>query len=137
MIYRDFCGKKLSALGMGCMRLPVTDDKKPLPIGAFYTGLISAPRAARGENDGQLYLLWGASREENLSHYKLFRGEVADFTADSTTHIADILPEDYVVSRYVDTNLKAHTEYFYRVCAVNKNGVCGEMSGVFSAITKE
>ena len=27
MIYRDFCGKKLSALGMGCMRLPVTDDK--------------------------------------------------------------------------------------------------------------
>jgi len=114
-----------------------TDDKKPLPIGAFYTGLISAPRAARGENDGQLYLLWGASREENLSHYKLFRGEVADFTADSTTHIADILPEDYVVSRYVDTNLKAHTEYFYRVCAVNKNGVCGEMSGVFSAITKE
>lgn len=27
MIYRDFCGKKLSALGMGCMRLPVTDEK--------------------------------------------------------------------------------------------------------------
>lgn len=27
MIYRDFCGKKLSALGMGCMRLPITDEK--------------------------------------------------------------------------------------------------------------
>lgn len=28
MIYRDFCGKKLSALGMGCMRFPMNPDKK-------------------------------------------------------------------------------------------------------------
>ena len=116
---------------------PQIDDKKPLPIGAFFTGLISEPKAARGENDGQLYLLWGASREDNLSHYKLFRGDSSDFTADDSTHIADVLPEDYVVGRYVDTGLKSHTEYFYRVCAVNKDGVCGEISNVFSAITKE
>lgn len=116
---------------------PQLSDKKPLPIGAFYTGLITEPKAACGENDGQLYLLWGASREPNLSHYKLFRGESADFAADDSTHVADVLPEEYVVGRYVDTGLKTHTEYFYRVCAVNTDGVCGEMSHVFSAITKE
>ena len=27
MIYNDFKGKKLSALGMGCMRLPTREDK--------------------------------------------------------------------------------------------------------------
>jgi len=116
---------------------PKTSNKKPLPIGEFYTGLITEPKAACGENDGQLYLLWGASREPNLSHYRLFRGESADFIADDSTHIADVLPEEYVVGRYVDTGLKTHTEYFYRVCAVNTDGVCGELSNVFSAITKE
>ena len=116
---------------------PNISDKKPLPIGEFYTGLITEPKAFRGENDGQLYLLWGASRESNLSHYKLFRGETADFIADDSSHIADVLPEEYVVGRYVDTDLKTHTEYFYRVCAVNTDGICGELSEVFSGITKE
>lgn len=116
---------------------PKTSTKKPLPIGQFYTGLITEPKAVCGENDGQLYLLWGANRETNLSHYKLFRGEFADFIADDSTHIADVLPEEFVVGRYIDTNLKSHTEYFYRVCAVNENGVCGEISNVFSATTKE
>ncbi len=116
---------------------PNIDNKKPLAIGAFYTGLITEPKAACGEVNGQLYLLWGANRETNLSHYMLFRSENSDFTADASTHIADVLPEDYVVGRYVDTGLKSHTEYFYRVCAVNTDGVCGEMSSVFSGITKE
>lgn len=116
---------------------PNISDKKPLPIGEFYTGLITEPKAFRGENDGQLYLLWGASKEPNLSHYKLFRGETADFIADDSTHVADILPEEYVVGRYVDTDLKTHTEYFYRLCAVNTDGICGELSDVFSGITKE
>jgi hypothetical protein len=124
-------------LKMKDLRSPKLSNEKPLPIGEFYTGLITKPKAACGENDGQLYLLWGASKEPNLSHYKLFRGETADFIADDATHIADVLPEKYVVGRYVDTDLKTHTEYFYRVCAVNTDGVCGELSNVFSAITKE
>lgn len=124
-------------LKMKDLRTPKLSDEKPLPIGEFYTGLITKPKAACGENDGQLYLLWGASKEPNLSHYKLFRGETADFIVDDSSHIADVLPEEYVVGRYVDTGLKTHTEYFYRVCAVNKDGICGELSDVFSATTKE
>ena len=27
MIYKEFKGKKLSALGLGCMRFPLTEDK--------------------------------------------------------------------------------------------------------------
>ena len=56
---------------------------------------------------------------------------------DSTQKDADVLPEDFVVGRYVDSGLSSHTEYFYRVCAVNNDGICGEMSNVFSALTKE
>ena len=119
------------------MPTPKKNLQKPLPIGEIYTGLITEPKAACGENDGHLYLLWGQNQEDNLSHYKLFRGDTLDFEANETTHIADVLPEDFVVGRYIDTGLKSHTEYFYRVCAVNKNGVCGEISRVFSAITKE
>ena len=69
--------------------------------------------------------------------YLVSTENIADFIVDDSTHIADVLPEEYVVGRYVDTGLKTHTEYFYRVCAVNTDGVCGELSNVFSAITKE
>lgn len=107
------------------------------PIGSVYTGLITKPKAACGENDGQLYLLWGRSTEKDFSHYKLYRSESPDFKANADTFIADVYPEEYCVGRYVDTELKHHTCYHYRVCAVNKNGVSGEMSEVFSAFTKE
>jgi hypothetical protein len=110
---------------------------KPLPIGSVYTGLITKPMAAAGENMGHLYLLWGASREADFSHYKLYRSEFKDFVPDESNMIAEVYPEEYVVGRYVDTGLKDDTCYYYRVCAVNKAGVCGDMSEEFSAYTRE
>lgn len=112
-------------------------NNKPAQIGSIYTGLITKPCAARGENEGQLYLLWGANNEADLSHYKLYRGEEPSFKIDQTSFVADVYPEEYCVGRYVDTALKHHTKYYYRVCAVNKNGVCSELSEEFSAYTKE
>lgn len=109
----------------------------PARIGSIYTGLITKPCVARGENEGQLYLLWGANNEADLSHYKLYRGEKPNFKIDQTSFVANIYPEEYCVGRYVDTNLKHHTCYYYRVCAVNKDGVCSEISDEFSAYTKE
>ena len=84
-----------------------------------------------------LYLLWGANREPDFSHYQLFRSEEADFTANEATWLADILPEEFCVGRYVDTGLKHHTRYYYRVRAVNRQGICSPVSTVFSAYTKE
>lgn len=109
----------------------------PAPIGSVYTGLITEPCAAPGEHDGHLYLLWGASMEEDLSHYALYRGEVSGFIPDENTFLARVEPEEYREGRYVDMGLKTHTCYFYRVCAVNKAGAAGPMSREFSAFTRE
>ena len=109
----------------------------PAPIGSVYTGLITQPCAAPGENDGHLYLLWGASMEEDLSHYRLYRSEQSGFTPDESTFLAEVLPEKYREGRYVDTGLKRHAPYFYRVCAVNRQGKCSPMSREFSAFTRE
>ena len=116
---------------------PASTNAVPAPIGSVYTGLITKPRAAAGENMGHLYLLWGANVENNLSHYKLYRSEQAGFEPNEESFVADILPEEYVVGRYEDTELKDHTCYYYRVCAVNTDGVCGPMSDEFSAYTRE
>ena len=114
------------------------ENGEPAPIGSYYTGLITVPRAARGEEEGHLYLLWGRSMEEDLSHYQLYRSEVSGFTPDETTFVADVFQEpEYVVGRYVDKGLKKHTAYYYRVCAVNKSGQRSEMSDEFCGITKE
>ena len=67
----------------------------PAPIGSVYTGLITEPRAAAGENPGHLYLLWGQSTEEDFSHYKLYRSELPDFEADEDSFVADVMPEEY------------------------------------------
>ena len=110
---------------------------QPAPIGAVYTGLITKPCAAAGEHNGHLYLLWGANTEEDFSHYKLYRSEHSGFDVCEETFVADILPEEYVVGRYEDRGLKDHTCYYYRVCAVNKQGICGPVSDEFSAYTRE
>lgn len=131
-------------LGAGKIRLREREikmhakcDNKPADIGSVYTGLITQPRAARGEVSGQLYLLWGQNTEVDFSHYKLYRSESPNFVADDSNHIADVFPEEYVVARYEDKGLKSHTCYYYKVCAVNKIGICGEMSKEFFAYTKE
>ncbi len=121
-------------------RPPVSEmgnDGAPASIGSVYTGLITKPCAAAGENMGHLYLLWGQNMEEDFSHYKLYRSENPGFTPNDSTFVADVQPEEYRVARYEDVGLKEHTRYYYRVCAVNQAGQCGPMSEEFSAFTRE
>ena len=113
------------------------ENGSPAPIGSVYTGLITEPCAAPGEHNGLLYLLWGASMEEDFSHYNLYRSEKSGFTPDESTFLAQVEPEVYREGRYVDTGLKDHTCYYYRVCAVNQQGVSGPVSREFSAFTRE
>ena len=141
---------KVSPKGYATYRLTRVDlrERKPLvlkgengtpgPIGSVYTGLVTQPCAASGEHSGHLYLEWGRSYEEDLSHYELYRSEVPGFTADETTFVANVAQEpEYVVGRYADTGLKAHKRYYYRVRAVNKAGQRGPLSREFGAYTRE
>ena len=130
-------GKESICIKERAPAIPAVLKGTPAPIGAVYTGLITKPRAAAGEHSGHLYLLWGANVEEDLSHYRLYRSEASGFTPCEASFLADVLPEAYRVGRYEDTELKTHTTYYYRVCAVSKQGVCGEMSQEFSGITRE
>ncbi len=126
-------------LGKDDIKLPTKEKQEvnPLAIGGVETGLITKPKAACGEDDGMLYLLWGKCSSENLSHYALYRGDTAEFIANETTKIAEIKPEEYVVGRYIDKGLKTYTRYYYRVKAVDKDNNSGPLSEVFSAITRE
>lgn len=124
-------------IGKEEIRLKEREPQEQKPEEPVYTGLITEPRAACGEKSGQLYLLWGKCMEKDLSHYRLYRSEVADFTPDDTTFAAEVLPGKYRVECYEDTGLKEHTWYYYRVCAVSHSGQTGRMSEVFSAVTRE
>lgn len=109
----------------------------PKTVGTVYTGLIDKPRAARGGRSGHLYLLWGSSMESDFSYYELFRSEQKGFSPDGKTYAARIEKSLYRVDGYIDEGLKPHTEYFYRVRAVNAKGIAGPFSEEFSGITKE
>lgn len=117
---------------------PCGENGAPAPIGSVYTGLVGEPCAAAGEHQGHLYLEWGRSYEEDLSHYELYRSEDSDFEASPETFVTEVLQEpEYAVGRYSDTGLKEHTRYYYRVRAVNKAGQKSPLSREFSAWTRE
>ena len=111
--------------------------EKPLPVGSHYTGLIDIPKATNGENDGQIYLIWGANKEPNFSHYELYRSKTPNFKANKKTFVSLIYPEPFVIARYSDEGLENYTEYFYKVRAVNKQGAKSDFSPEFSAKTKQ
>ncbi len=126
------------------LNLPVRQAKSekrknnaPSDIGGTHTGLITEPRAACGAENGRLYLLWGKCADADLSHYEIYRSETSGFTANESTFVARVSPERYCVESYEDVGLKNHTEYFYRISAVNASGVRGNLSKEFSAFTKE
>jgi len=112
-------------------------DGRPAAIGSVYTGLITAPRAACGAPDGQLYLIWGQNQENDLSHYELYRSEAPGFTPEKNNFLAKVEPGKYRVALYEDTGLKHHATYYYRVRAVNKAGLCGEFSEEFAGTARE
>ena len=109
----------------------------PAKIGAVYTGLISAPKAWRGDDPDLLYLQWGQNIETDLSHYEVYRGDTPDFKLGETTFVAKVEPGPYVVVPFEDKGLKPHTAYYYRVRAVDRDGHKGKPSEVCRGVTRE
>ncbi len=114
-----------------------TGNSAPAKVGAFYTGLIDAPHAWRGDTSDMLYLQWGQNQESDLSHYELYRGDHADFALCKERFLSKVSPGPYVTVQYEDKGLKTHTAYYYRVVAVDRDGNKGEPSDVCEGITRE
>lgn len=112
-------------------------DSPPAKVGSVTTGLISDPRAWRGDEPDVMYLQWGQNQESDLHHYELYRGDRPDFEPDETTLVAKVEPGPYVVVPYEDRGLKPHTTYYYRVRAVDKDNHEGQMSEVCPGTTRE
>lgn len=112
-------------------------DSPPAKVGATYSGLISAPRAWRGDTSDMLYLQWGQNRESDLSHYELHRGDKPDFAIGAENLIAKVQPGLYATVQFEDKGLKTHAAYYYRVRAVDRDGHAGEPSEVCEGITRE
>lgn len=100
--------------------------------------MIYAPRGSRGEKDGQLYLLWSANAESDLSHYEIYRSKRSGFVPDEKTFVSDVKPDpQFCIGRYEDGGLDNFTTYYYRVRAVDMDGNKGEFSDEFSATTRD
>ena len=112
-------------------------DSPPAKVGFFYTGLITDPRAWRGDEPNVLYLQWGQNQEPDLSHYELYRGQRHDFSLNDETFLAKVEPGPYVVVPYEDKGLRPNATYFYRVRAVDRDGHKGEPSKWCDGTTRQ
>ena len=99
-IYREFSTYRIGENDISISGR-IDEPIERMAIGEYYTGLITKPRAVSGENPGQLYLLWGYNKEEEFSHYKLYRSKEENFLADESTFVADIYLEEYVGSFFM------------------------------------
>lgn len=117
-----------------------TDSQRyssPAKVGIYCTGLISTPRAWRGDSDNILYLQWGQNEEKDIAYYELFRSEKSDFDLDNETFVSKVEPGPYVIVPFEDKDLRPNTAYYYRVRAVDYLGHKGEPSDVFKGCTLE
>jgi 2-keto-3-deoxy-galactonokinase len=77
MIYREFKGKQLSALGMGCMRLPVVDnDQSKIDIDAVREMVAYAMEKGISEALFKVRILKNLFRKTPVEIYSFFLGAI-------------------------------------------------------------
>ena len=141
MIYNEFQGKKLSALGMGCMRLPVVDgDDSKIDVEATKEMLaycmnkgINYYDTAQGYHNGQSELVVG----ELLKDYNR-----EDFYLASKFPGYDLNNMPYVEKIFEDQLKKCQVEYFdfylfHNVCEMNINQYLDPQYGIYDYLIKQ
>ncbi len=98
---------------------------KPNRLPSQVTGL-----SARPVSVNQIDLSWNPSpSDEGITHYNVYRGTSPGFPGNTATLIAQP-----TTNSYSDTNLDPATKYYYKVTAVNREGI-GPLSDEVSATT--
>jgi len=80
---------------------------------------------AENINDQEIQLSWDENPDTDFSHYNIYRGESAGFTAEEPLASTSS-------TSYVDDDVEA-TTYYYRISAVDFNGNEGDFSDEVSA----
>lgn len=109
-----------SAPSSPVMALPPVDDTSPEAPGALIAGTGS---------EGSILLDWLDSPEEDFSHYRVYRGQEADFIPEE----ANLLAGGLKASGYRDISATVGQIYHYKITAVDHLGLESEPAYVVQA----
>ncbi len=141
MIYKDFQGKKLSALGMGAMRLPVIDGKNDVideeaTAEMFDYAIENGVNyfdTAWGYHDGQSELVVGKllSKYPRESYYIATK-----FPGYDVSNMGKV--EEIFEKQLEKTGMDYFDFYlFHNVCELNIDGYLDEQYGIFNYLMKQ
>jgi len=102
----------------------------PFESAAPPPGAPSSLEASTNFEAGSISLSWSASNAPDVVQYQVYRSRTADF--DTTgTRIATV---DGQTTTYTDTTVEASSAYFYRVAALDNDGILSPPTSALSAI---
>ena len=141
MVYRDFQGIKLSALGMGCMRLPVVDGKDDQVNQAAVEEMVAC---AMDSGVNYYDTAWGY----HGGNSELAIGKALAAYPRENFYLADKFPGydlsnmDKVAEIFEAQLKKCQVEYFdfylfHNVCEMNIDAYLDESYGIFSYLIKQ
>lgn len=141
MIYKDFQGKKLSALGMGAMRLPVLDGKNDVidenaTAEMFDYAIkkgINYFDTAWGYHDGQSELVVGKLLKKYPRDSFYIATKFPGYDASNMNKVEEIFEKQLEKTgmEYFDFYL------FHNVCELNIDGYLDEKYGIFEYLMKQ
>ncbi len=141
MIYKDFQGKKLSALGMGAMRLPVVDGKNDVidevATEAMFDYAIENGvnyfDTAWGYHDGQSELVVGKLLKKYPRDSYFIATKFPGYDVSNMSKVEEIFEKQLEKTgmEYFDFYL------FHNVCELNIDGYLNEEYGIFQYLMKQ
>ena len=141
MIYKEFKGKKLSALGMGTMRLPVIDGKNDVIDEAATAEMfdyaiekgINYFDTAWGYHDGQSELVVGKLLKKYPRDSFYVATKFPGYDASNMNKVEEIFEKQLEKTgmEYFDFYL------FHNVCELNIDGYLDEKYGIFDYLMKQ